>query len=58
MVVQNQAMPVEGSDTRRRALMSSRGKLLSNSFDRQGVNGAYYICSCHCLIPKCLSLFR
>lgn len=36
-IVQNQLMPVEGSDTPQRALTSSRGKRLSNSSDKPRV---------------------
>jgi len=36
-IEQNRAMRGEGSRTPRRASMSSRGKRLSNSFDRIGV---------------------
>ena len=40
-IEQNRAMRGEGSRTPRRASMSSRGKRLSNSFDRTGVISTY-----------------
>ena len=40
-IEQNRAMRGDGSRTPRRASMSSRGKRLSNSFDRTGVISTY-----------------
>lgn len=48
-IEQNRAMRSEGSRTPRRASMSSRGKRLSNSFDRTGVISTYYTSSRLCI---------